>query len=93
MHFQPYLRRSHLAHLADELRPAPPPPTPIVFERADPARWEYHVVTIDPREDEPLNEEALARLGSDGWLLANILTLPDGQIISRIYYYFVRQAE
>ncbi|HEY1391710.1 MAG TPA: hypothetical protein VGF38_24475 [Ktedonobacterales bacterium] len=85
MHFQPYL--------ANEARPASSPPTPIVFERADPTRWEYHVVAIDPREDEPLDEQALATLGSDGWLLANILTLPSGQTISRIYYYFVRQAE
>lgn len=85
MHFQPYL--------VHEAKPASPPPTPIVFERADPARWEYHVVAIDPREDEPLDEQALATLGSDGWLLANILSLPNGQTISRIYYYFVRQAE
>ena len=85
MHFQPYL--------AHEAKPAAPPPTPIVFERADPARWEYHVVAIDPREDEPLNEQAQAALGSDGWLLANILSLPNGQTISRIYYYFVRQSD
>ena len=92
MHFQPYLRAS----LASEAKPASPPPTPIVFERADPARWEYRVVTIDPREDEPLDERALAGLGSEGGLLANILTLPSGQsgqTISRIYYYFVRQSE
>ncbi|HEU5349639.1 MAG TPA: hypothetical protein VFU63_13590 [Ktedonobacterales bacterium] len=89
MHFQPYLRSS----LADEAKHTPPPPTPIVFEPAAPARWEYHVVAIDPREDEPLDEQALATLGGDGWLLANILTLPNGQTISRIYYYFVRQAE
>ena len=73
--------------------PQATPPMPIVYERADPPKWEYRLVTIDPREDEPLTEEALAALGSDGWLLANILTLPDGQIISRIYYYFVRQAQ
>lgn len=89
MHFQPYLR----ARLADDAKPVSFPPTPIVFEPAAPTRWEYHVVAIDPREDEPLNEEALAALGKDGWLLANILTLPNGQTISRIYYYFVRQAE
>ncbi|HEX6541207.1 MAG TPA: hypothetical protein VF040_05585 [Ktedonobacterales bacterium] len=85
MYFQPYLTQ--------ELKPASAPPTPIVFEPQPPARWEYHVVSIDPREDEPLNEEALAGLGKDGWLLANILTLPNGQTISRIYYYFVRQSE
>jgi len=85
MYFQPYLTY--------EAKPASPPPTPIVFERAAPARWEYRVVAIDPREDEPLDEQALAALGSDGWLLANILSLPNGQTISRIYYYFVRQAE
>ena len=85
MYFQPYL--------ANEARPASPPPTPIVFERADPARWEYHVVAIDPREDEPLDEQAMATLGSDGWLLTNVLTVPSGQTISRIYYYFVRQSD
>jgi hypothetical protein len=85
MHFQPYL--------TNEARPATPPPTPIVFERADPARWEYHVVHLDPREDEPLDESALAALGNEGWLLANVLTLPSGGTVAHIYYYFVRQAE
>jgi hypothetical protein len=85
MYFQPYL--------ASEAKPVTPPPTPIVFERADPARWEYHVVAIDPREDEPLDEQSLTALGGESWLLANVLTIPSGQTISRIYYYFVRQAE
>ena len=25
-------------------------PMPVVFEAAPPQRWEYHTVTIDPRE-------------------------------------------
>jgi hypothetical protein len=85
MYFQPYL--------ANEAKTVTPPPTPIVFEPAAPARWEYHVVALDPREDEPLDEQSLTALGGEGWLLANVLTIPGGQTISRIYYYFVRQAE
>jgi hypothetical protein len=67
-------------------------PLPIIYEPAEPSRWQYRVVTIDPREDEPLDEEALATIGADGWLLAGILPQPaHGQEI-RVYYYFVRPA-
>ena len=69
-------------------------PMPVVFERAEPQRWEYHVVTIDPREDEPLDEAVLSKLGGEGWLLAGVLpshTL--GAAGGKIVYYFVRSAD
>ena len=68
-----------------------PAPVPIVYETTEPAQWQYHVVSIDPREDEPLDETALAALGADGWLLAGILPQPAGSP-ARIHYYFVRPA-
>jgi hypothetical protein len=69
------------------------PPTPIIFEEAPRARWEYRVVTIDPREEEPLGEERLSALGAEGWLLAGILPHPAERVVTRISYYFVRAAE
>ncbi|MFI5272474.1 MAG: hypothetical protein ACHQ4H_05505 [Ktedonobacterales bacterium] len=68
------------------------PSLPIVYEPASPARWEYRVITLDPREDEPLDEAALAVLGGDGWLLAGILPNASGDSHPRIHYYFVRAA-
>ncbi|HLZ24187.1 MAG TPA: hypothetical protein VKQ30_18900 [Ktedonobacterales bacterium] len=67
---------------------------PIIFEKVEAPRtlWEYHVVTIDPREQEPLGESELAALGADGWLLAGILPHPAERVTSRVSYYFVRQA-
>jgi hypothetical protein len=67
-------------------------PMPVVFERAEPQRWEYHVVTIDPREDEPLDETVLGKLGAEGWLLASVLP-PSGGASAKIVYYFVRSAD
>lgn len=68
---------------------------PIIFEKVETprARWEYHVVTIDPREQEPLGEAELAALGGEGWLLAGILPHPSERVTSRVSYYFVRQAD
>jgi hypothetical protein len=83
MHFQPYLRD-------DPPRPASAMPTPIVFERADPMRWEYRVIALDPREEEPLTEDRLTALGEEGWLLTTTVSLPGGSGTLRIYYYFVR---
>ena len=65
---------------------------PIVYEAAEPQRWAYRVVTIDPREEEPLSEERLAELGNEGWLLAGIFHHTIGQHTTRVLYYFVRAA-
>lgn len=74
-------------------QPASMPHVPMVFDPpAKPPQWEYHVITIDPREDEPLAGAPLAALGADGWLLAGILQSPAGNAVERIVYYFVRPA-
>lgn len=63
--------------------------TPMVFERPEPPRWVYTVLDVDPRE-EPLPDEArLNALGSEGWLLLQILHHPDS---SRLQYVFARAA-
>jgi hypothetical protein len=80
--------------------PAQPPaqpfslPLPIVYERVtDRARWEYRVVSVDLREEPPLDEERLGALGAEGWLLAGAIQPPVARDVSHtIIYYFVRQA-
>jgi hypothetical protein len=65
-------------------------PAPMVFEPPEPQHWAYHVVRIDPREDEPLDEALLNALGAEGWLLAGVLEPQTGR--PHLYYYFVRAA-
>lgn len=77
---------------AEPPQPSAPLPTPIVFERSEPQRWEYHVATIDPREESPLDDADLATLGAEGWLLAGIVHFPTSAAPTRILYYFVRSA-
>lgn len=75
--------------------PSPPfgVPTPIVYERATGRpSYEYHSVTIDLGEDEPLDEIALGALGSDGWLLASVTRVERERGSARLTYYFVRPA-
>ena len=67
-------------------------PVPMIFEEAPRARWEYHVVALDPREQEPLDEAQLTELGAEGWLLAAVLEGASGRPHPHIYYYFVRAA-
>jgi hypothetical protein len=68
-------------------------PMPIVYERVtERAQWEYHSVTIDLREDEPLDATALNALGSDGWLLASVTRLERAKSGEQLVYYFVRAA-
>jgi hypothetical protein len=62
----------------------------MVFEPAEPQRWAYHVVRIDLREDEPLDEDTLNALGADGWLLASIVEPHTSR--PYLYYHFVRAA-
>jgi len=81
-------------------------PMPMVYEDVplNPAQWEYRVLAIDPREEEPLTVERLNEMGSEGWLLIGVLKLPEsgasgGLEDSRqrrrqeapVHYYFVRQ--
>lgn len=78
-------------------QPTPQPvglPMPIVYERVtEQVHWEYRVVTVDLREEPPLDEERLSALGAEGWLLADIVQLPDAREATRtLIYYFVRQA-
>ncbi len=70
-------------------------PLPMVYERVkqERARWEYTVVSIDPRDEAPLTEARLGELGADGWLLASVQELAVSPSSRRIFYYFVRQAE
>lgn len=69
-------------------------PLPIVYERvAERTHWEYHVVSVDLREEPPLDEARLAALGVEGWLLAGAVQPPSTRDVSHtIVYYFVRQA-
>jgi hypothetical protein len=64
----------------------------MVFEPASAPKWEYRVVTVDPREEEPLTEARLSELGAEGWLLAAVVDLA-GHPRGRIFYYFVRSAQ
>jgi hypothetical protein len=63
----------------------------MVFEPASRPNWEYRVITVDPREEEPLGEARMAELGGEGWLLAAVMDLAS-QPHGRLYYYFVRTA-
>lgn len=69
-------------------------PLPIVYERVtERAHWEYRVVSVDLREEAPLDEERLAALGAEGWLLAGAIQPPSARETAHtIVYYFVRQA-
>lgn len=69
-------------------RPTSYIPAPMVFEPAEPQRWAYHIVRIDLREDEPLDEDTLNALGADGWLLAGIVEPHTSR--PYLYYHFVR---
>lgn len=86
----------HSAHtLADQPQTQPfSLPIPMVYERdANRAQWEYRVVAVDLREEPPLDEERLAALGAEGWLLAGAIQPPSARETSHsIIYYFVRQA-
>lgn len=64
---------------------------PMVYERVDetPLRWEYHVLTINTREQELPDTTALNELGNKGWILAGIVEQRDSTLVT---YYFVRQS-
>lgn len=69
-------------------------PMPIVYERVnDRIHWEYRVISVDLREEPPLDDERMTALGAEGWLLAGAIQPPSARDVSHtIIYYFVRQA-
>lgn len=71
-------------------RPGSVPSMLFVPAPTDPTRWEYRVVIVDAREEEPLEETRLAELGAEGWLLAGIVQSTTGFTAGKLYYYFVR---
>ena len=68
-------------------------PIPMVYEnvRVEPARWEYHILTIDAREEALPDAARLSELGREGWLLVGIVDQCATGRSSLIHYYFVRQ--
>ncbi|HEX9039277.1 MAG TPA: hypothetical protein VF808_20015 [Ktedonobacterales bacterium] len=68
-------------------------PTPIVYERVtEPQRWEYHTVTIDLHDDEPLDARALNALGAEGWMLLSVVQTAKRGEGASLTYYFMRYA-
>ncbi len=65
---------------------------PMVYEKFEPTptRWEYHVLTIDTREQALPDATQLNELGSKGWILVNVVELSTRSLV---YFYFVRQME
>jgi hypothetical protein len=66
---------------------------PMVYETVatPPARWEYYVLRVDPREEALPDAPQLNTLGQEGWILAGML---DERVTSKspyVYYYFVKQ--
>jgi hypothetical protein len=66
-------------------------PPPVVFEPIPPQKWEYRVITVDLREQPPLDDAQLNELGAEGWLLVGVVTLPARES-ARLAYHFVRAA-
>ena len=67
-------------------------PVPMVYERVpiELARWEYHVLTIDAREEALPDVARLNELGRAGWLLVGVLDQGATGRSSLVQYYFVR---
>lgn len=71
----------------------PPLPIPMIFEppEASRAKWEYHTLVVDPREEAAPDAERLNSLGAEGWLLAVVVPVPVSPSAIHLTYYFVRE--
>ncbi len=76
-----------------DVRPISSMPMPMVYEDAPlkPVLWEYHVLTIDTREEALPDADLLNDLGKEGWLLIDVLDQHKQASTSLVHYYFVRQ--
>jgi hypothetical protein len=70
-------------------------PLPIVYDNSpiEPTHWEYHCLLIDPERETVPQEEALNKLGAEGWVLSGVLDQSRSGSRPFIYFYFVRQAQ
>jgi hypothetical protein len=88
--FVPHPFRSRMTEKAD-VRPMVH--VPMVYETVatPPARWEYYVLKVDPREEALPDAPQLNVMGQEGWILVGTL---DERVTGKspyVYYYFVRQ--
>jgi hypothetical protein len=69
-------------------------PLPIVYEDhpAEPSRWEYRCLIIDPQREDIPRDEALNKLGAEGWALTSVIDQSRSSAQPFIYFYFIRQA-
>ena len=89
------LKQSSWGHFAGQNDVQPALHVPMVYENiaASPQHWEYHVLSVDTREEELPNDARLNELGAQGWLLVGVLESRASETHVRVYYYFVRQQE
>ncbi len=66
---------------------------PTVYTSAPPVRWEYHVLSVDPREAALPDSEQFNTLGREGWILAGLLDERLSGAGKIVHYYFVRQTQ
>jgi hypothetical protein len=86
----------YLSHISmgdkPDVRPSVFVPTVYEHVAAEPVRWEYHVLTIDPRETVLPDDDQLNALGKEGWILVSILDESASGKGHRVHYYFARQS-
>jgi hypothetical protein len=89
------LKQSSWGHFAGQNDVQPALHVPMVYENiaATPQRWEYHVLSVDTREEGLPDDARLSELGAQGWLLVGVLEPRASGTQARVYYYFVRQKE
>jgi hypothetical protein len=87
-------RYNHLS-MADKPDVRPSVFIPTVYEQvtAEPAQWEYHVLTVDVREAPLPDAEQLNALGKEGWILVSILDESASGKGHRVHYYFARRPQ
>lgn len=68
-------------------------PIPTIYEQPPlkQVQWQYHLVTINTKEDALPDAEKLNELGREGWILVSVVDERATGSGSCVYYYFVRQ--
>jgi hypothetical protein len=85
----------HRIRMAEHPEVRPSVYIPMVYEKIapEPVHWEYHVLTVDAREEPLPGAEQLNELGKQGWVLVSLLDERASGRGGLVYYYFARRAE